>query len=1079
MISKSFFTKALSLLFILGTIGLYAQEAVTGTVVDTEGNPLPGVSVTVDGTTRGTSADLDGNFSISVSEGETILFSFLGKSTQSVVYSGQSSIDIILTDDIEALDEVVVTALGISKEKKSLGYGVSTLSAESISDRPEADVGRLIRGKASGVDIVQSSGLSGTGTNIIIRGYSSISGSNQPLFIVDGVPFNSDTNTDRSYVQGGATASSRFLDLDPNNIAEISILKGLSATVLYGEAGKNGVILVTTKTGRSTRSTSKKGFDVSFNQNVSFSQVANLPKYQNTYGNGFSGTFGWFFSNWGPAFSVRGRNGIDENGQIDHPYDQARYNDDFPEFEDVRYDYKAYESVENFFDTGIATNTSVNVNKNVGDNSTVAFTYSFLNDDSFLPQEANVFSKHNISLGGTTKLDNGLQINSSFNYIDSDRKTPPAAVGEGNNPFGASLFANLLYTPRSIDLNNLPFQSPLTGEQVYYRRGSPITNPRWTLNNASDTEKIRRFFGNVSLNYQVSDFLTVYYRFGLDQYSQRQTFGVNRGSSQTNVIGGRLVTSDRINEISDHVLNLNFDFDLTPDFSIDGIVGTNFRRETRDQNTLFSTEQFIFDIRTHTNFQEHASASFQREENNLGVYLSTTLSYKDYLYLNLQGRNDVTSTLESDNNSIFYPSASLSFVPTTLIPELSNFYIDFLKVRVGYGTSAGYPNPYQTRSILTTGTRSFIDNNGSVLNVNRVSSQIGNQDLKPELLTEVEFGLEGAFWNGRINVDFSWYDKRSKDLIIPLELDPSTGFTSTVINSAELSNTGVELGVNATVLQLGDFTWALGVNYTKNINEVVSVADGVDQVRIAEQFSFDGVNFSTTTGTGTSRSVSNWAIPGERYGVIQGTKFQRNGNDLIVDSRGNYDNESDISIIGDPNPEWLGNVSTTLSWKGLSFYMQWSYVQGGDIYSTTTATLLSRGNTIDTDVDRDLGFILDGVNVNDGVATPNNEQTFLGDISFQGYFAASEGAMFDGTHIRLSELSLSYALPKSILENLPIGNVSFTLAGQNLWFFAPNFPEGVNYDPGVLSTGVGNNRGLELITGPTARKISLALNLTF
>ncbi|MDH5598757.1 MAG: carboxypeptidase-like regulatory domain-containing protein, partial [Cyclobacteriaceae bacterium] len=334
----------------------FAQSrTVTGTVTDpATGESLPGVNVVVKGTTNGTITDIDGKYSLEVpSEGGTLIFSFVGMETKEVVIGTQSVIDVALGTDVTELQEVVVTALGISREKASLGYAVAKVSDDLLENRPEADLGRILRGKAPGVDISQTSGLSGSGTNIIIRGYSSINGSNQPLFVVDGVPFNSDTNSDRGFAQGGATASSRFLDLDPNNIKDVNILKGLSATGLYGEAGRNGVIVITTKTG--SGGAAKKGSEISFSQSVSFADVANVPIYQDSYGNGFSGDFGWYYSNWGPHFDTRGSNGIDDLGQIGHPYDQAQYRDDFPEFIGQRYDYKPYRSVENFFKTGKIT----------------------------------------------------------------------------------------------------------------------------------------------------------------------------------------------------------------------------------------------------------------------------------------------------------------------------------------------------------------------------------------------------------------------------------------------------------------------------------------------------------------------------------------------------------------------------------------------------------------------------------------------------------------------------------------------------------------------------------------------------
>lgn len=1055
---------SLVLSLVLFSVGfIMAQRTVSGTITDEGGEPLIGASILVKGTSTGTVTDVDGTYSLSVpADNNTLVISYTGFATQEVELGASNVVDLALAEDVEQLSEVVVTGLGIKKEKKALGYGVSTISTDLVENRAEADVARILRGKATGVDITQTSGLAGSGTNVIIRGYSSITGDNQPLFVVDGIPFNTDTNNDRGFTQGGATASSRFLDLDPNNIAEISILKGLSATVLYGEAGRNGVVLITTKTGDGGGA--DQGFEVSLNQTIGFTEVANLPDYQNTYGNGFSGNFGWFFSNWGPSFDVRGSNGIDENGQVGHPLDQAQYNDDFPEFIGERYDYKPYKSVEGFFDTGILSNTSINIKKNLGSGASFNASYSYLTDNGFTPDDAdgestNYLNKHNFGLGARASLGNGLGVRGTFNYIDSDRQIPPASVGFGSNPSGASLFANLVYTPRSIDLLNLPYESPVDGSMAYYRRGAAIQNPLWTLNHSRDKETIRRFFSTIEMTYELTPWLNALYRIGIDQYHQQQKREINRGGSQ--VPDGMLFTSSRLNRITDQVLNLMYDFQLTDDLELDGVVGLNLRRQAGEFTGISSTNQFVFDFFSHNNFISHESFSFRGEENTVGVYATATLGYKSYLYVNLQARNDWTSTLEKDNRSVFYPSASVAFIPTEAFSALQgNSILNYLKIRAGYGTSAGYPDPYQTRSVLETSTAAFITRGGTTLNTHSVSDQLGNPNLKPELHTEFEVGVEGRFLKNRVGIDLSYYNKQSKDLIIPLSLDPATGYTTTTVNASELENVGVELGLNLIPLKTKDFVWDITLNYTNNNNTVLKIADGVEQVSIA--------GFS---------NLGNFARPNEPYGVIRGLPYARheNGQRLIA-ADGNFVPESDIATIGDPNPDFQANWINNFSWKGLSLDFQWSYIHGGDIYSITTATMLARGNTVDTDFDRFLPVILPGV---DSDGNPNDIQGYIGDFAFRAYFFADEGAIFDATVVRLREVGLSYVIPSSLLENTPFGSASVRFSGENLWYDAPNFPEGVNYDPEVLSLGVGNGRGFEFVTGPTAKKYSVNLSLTF
>ncbi len=1038
---------------------MLAQRSVSGTVTDSKGVPLIGVSILAKGTTTGTITDVDGTYELIVPQGANVLvFSYTGFGTQELTLGATGVLNVTMAEAAEQLSEVVVTGLGIRKEKKALGFGVTTIGAADVQLKSETDIGRILRGKATGVDVTQTSGLSGSGTNIIIRGFSSITGNNQPLFVVDGVAFNTQTNTDRGFTTGGATASSRFLDLDPNNVAEITILKGLSATVLYGEAGRNGVILVTTKSGNAGSNTDKK-MEVNLSQSVSFSEIANLPVYQDTYGNGFSGDFGWFFSNWGPAFTARGTNGIDANGQIPHPLDQSRYWNHVPEYKGVLYDYKPYKSLENFFQKGVLSNTTLSVDKSLGTNGGVSANYSFLRDDGFIPNDKNLFNKHNLGIGGRVNLANGLNLKATLNIIASNRLSPTASAGYGSNPSGSSLFANLIYTPRSIDLLNMPYQSPVDGSMLYYRRGSAIENPLWTLNNAGDNEDIKRYFGTMELSKELFKGLTAQYRVGIDEYSQKTVRAINKGGSM--VPNGELTSYNRLYSIVDQVGNLLYNYDINEDLNIDGVVGFNIRSANSETSNVTSTNQFVFDLLTHGNFVNHVSGSSVSQENTIGAYATATLGYKRWAYLNIQGRNDWTSTLEKANRSIFYPSASLAVVPTDAFEGLqNNDMVNFMKLRIGYGTSAGYPGPYQTRSVLGSATNVWIPATGGVaLNTNTVSNRLGNPNLQPELHKELEFGLEGRFLKNRVGIDLSLYDKKSTDLIIDLDLDPATGYTNTTVNAAAITNKGIELGLNLIPVR-GNFTWDINVNWTRNRNVVDKIREGVDEIV-----------FSGFTSEG------NFAIPGENFGVIKGSYFERHENgQRLVNAAGEYVAAADLKIVGDPNPDWTGNLINTLSYKGLSFNMHWSYISGGDILSMTTATMYARGNTKDTDFDRYVPVVLPGVKA-DG--TPNDIQGYAGDFWFNAYFFATEGTIFDATVVRLREVSLGYEVPKRLLEKSPFGSAFIRFSGENLFFKAPNFPKYQNYDPEVLSLGVGNGRGMEYITAPTAKKYGVSLSVTF
>lgn len=1067
---------------------VFAQEkTVSGKVTADDGSALPGVNVILKGTTSGAVTDVEGNFKFEVPEtGAVLVFSFIGFETVEMEVGNQSVFDLTLATEATQLAEVVVTAFGVVKEKKALGYGVETIKKEVISNRQESDIARLLRGRATGVAINQTSGLAGSGTNIIIRGYSTITGSNQPLFVVDGVPFNTDTNTgNQSFITGSATASSRFLDLDPNTIEEISILKGLSATVLYGEQGRNGVILVTTINGKAGAGARKK-MEVSFTQGIYQTEVANLPDYQNTFGNGFGGGFGWFFSNWGAAFadlnpSTYGSDYKGEkNGQvlITHPLDQPQYNDDVPEFIGAEYPYQPHQSVENFFQKGLSSNTSISIQSSLGENASMSSTFSYLTEEGFTPAldelrgggRSNFLDKSNFGIGARTKLANGLKIKGSFNFVNSDRLTPitgPAFGGDGNG-----LFAAILFTPRSMDLMGLPYQSPIDGSNIYYRRGSPIQNPRWTLNNTGQTEQIQRFYSSTEVSYDLTDNIMLLYRLSLDNLTQVNKRHINRGGSQ--VPDGELRTFNIRNRITDQIFNVLYDFNLSQSFNIDGIVGFNTRSEIRNETGTLSTNQFVYDLNEHHNFIEHNAFSEIREESTLGLYATATLSYNYYLYLNLQARNDWTSTLEEENRSVLYPSVSLSFIPTDAFSGLTGNILDYLKLRVGFGTSAGYPDPYSTRSVLTSATNQFVSSGGTILNTNSVSNFLGNRNLERELFIEYEGGIEAKFWNNRIGLDLSLYTKTSQDLIIDLPLDPATGFTETTVNAAEVENKGIELGLNISPPMPGEFQWDITFNYTKNVSNVNKIFEGIDNVQVA----------------GYS-NLGNVAIPNEPFNVLWGGSFEKvEGGEfdgmIVVDNQGAYLESGEVGIIGDPNPDYRMNWINNVSWKGISFGFHWQLIQGGDIYSSTVQSMLARGNTIDTDVDRNVPLIMPNAVKQTGtdaegnpIYVPNDIQTYIGDTFFLAYFGAAEGGIFDATVIRLREVSLAYVLPKSLLENTPFGSLGITISGENLFYNAPNFPEGINFDPEISSVGVGNGKGFDFRTAPTAKKFGINLTATF
>ncbi len=1045
----------------------FAQEKTIKGIVSNEKGPVSGANITIKGTNRGTQSDFDGSYSIKAKSGDVLVFSFIGMDEVTRTVGANNVVDMKMrvASSLE-IAEVVVTGQGIKKSKKALGYAVTTIKAEDFASKPSTDVARALTGKAPGVNIQQTSGLSGSGTNIIIRGYSSITGSNQPLFVVDGIPFNSETNSDGNFVEGATNASSRFLDLDPNSIESISILKGLSATTLYGSSGRNGVILVTTKSGN-TKGINKK-MEVSFSQSTYFTQIASLPDYQNNYGNGFDNNFQEAFSNWGPNFDTRGTQGISSDGTVPHPYSQYGA-EVFPQFFDstgdaINIKYEPKNNVKPFFTTGIVNTTSVNIGGR-GDSTSYNLNVGNTDDKGFI--ENNYYRRLNLSTGGSTKLSNGLTFSSVVNYVRTDKKSPPTAAGFGSNAAAPSVFSNILYTPRNIDLFNLPFENTLDKSSVNYRNDIP--NPRWTLKNSSDDESVRRFFGNFTTSFELNSWSNFSYRLSTDYFTQVKKYYINRGNGQPFDNEGFLRTSTNQNTIFDHTFSFNFDKKLgkSGDWNIDGTIGFNPRLEAYNYQRVLLTKQFVYGLIEDQNFENYEnsrSESLKQSFNIVGLYGSTTIGFKKYLYLNLQGRRDSYSSLQPENRSLFYPSASLSFVPTDALEFLKGSKVNFLKFRISYGSSAGFPDAYSTIRGLSTGSKVFLANDGTPINTLSPDRVLGNLNLKPELVKEFELGIEGKFFNNRIGLDLSLYNKKSTDLIVDRDLDPSSGYDVTSDNVAQVSNKGIELGLNLIVFKSKNdgFGWNISNQFTKNINTVDEL--GLGTVRELPIAGFT--------------NLGNFAVPGKNYGVIYGSTILRdlNGN-YVVGNDGNYLEKNELSQIGDPNPDFRTTVINEFSYKNITFGFQLEFQKGGDIYSTTAAALLSRGSTKDTDFDRSGTVILPGVKTNGQINDIQIGYTQYG-FNNSGFFI-NESAIYDATNLRLREISLSYKLPKKYLKNLPFGTISFSIVGQNLWFKAFNFPKYLNFDPEVLSLGVGNGQGFDYLTGPTAKRFGINFNLTF
>ena len=903
---------------------------------------------------------------------------------------------------------------------------------------------------------------------------NSFSGNNNALYVIDGVPYSNDTNASGDFVDGNS-GSSRSFDIDPNNIENIDILKGLAATTLYGTDGRNGVILITTKTG-STKNISAKQ-EVNISTSYFFNEVASLPDYQDKYGGGFDQAFGWFYSNWGPGFYEEGLGGwgsdsaFDENGTLAHPYSTsaflgANYPDYQALYEGARYDWKPRNSVEQFFKTGGVSSISANFKGRSEDNKfNYGMAFGQVEDEGFTP--GNKVTRTNLTVSGGAKLTNKLNVRGSMTYTKTNFKTPPVAASFGSSTFGSgsSIFGDLYYTPRSIDFYELPYEAP-DGSSIYYRDDNAIQHPLWTIQNAKFSQNVNRLNGFASLDYNFNDNINLRYQGSIDTYSENNVNKQNRGGRTGDLVtdSGFYSTWNNTNLISDHNLVLsgnNYSF-LNDNLGFNFMAGATSRNRKFDRIGIDSFGQQVFDFFNHEGFTDYGYIEYHEERNIVGLYGQLSFDVNNWVFLNLSGRQDWVSNT-SKNNTLFYPSASMSFIPTSAFKGMkSDKGINYMKLRVGYGTSANFSSGYPTATGLSLNTQGWLDETENTTN-----SFVGNPNIKPELFAEVEYGVEMKLFS-RVNLDLTYFTRITEDLIIgnnPIPLSTGAGFTST--NVGEIKSWGIEAELGLDVLKRSEgFNWNVNVNFFANESEVTDIGD--NDILIYAGFT----------------NLGNGARVGYPLGAMFGSRIARDedGN-LLVDGVGNYladqvDEDGVLPFIGDPNPDFVMNYTNTFEYKGLSLGFAINHTSGGDIYSTTTATLMGRGLTTDTE-NRLSTYILPGVNINTGL--PNDIQINNSNFYFDNGFAspADELSVYDGSVVRLREVNVAYSLPSKLLNKTPFGKVTIKASAFNMWYNAYNTPDGVNFDPNTTGLGAGNGQGFEFLTGPSSKRYGMSVNLSF
>lgn len=1031
-------------------ISFAQQRTVSGTVKDDGGFPIPGVNVVVKGTTNGTQTDIDGKFNIQAAPTDVLVFSYIGMKTREMP-AISSTLNISLSDEATQLEGVVVTAFGIKRNPKDLGYSVSSIKNTDVTENSEPDLIRAINGKVPGVNVNLSTGVAGAANQITIRGTSSLTGNTQPLIIVDGVAYSNTEVTTSDQTTGGGGYESALSSLDPNNIASINVLKSTAASALYGSRAMNGVIVITTKSGSPGSNVNNK-LSVSYSNGTYFENIANLPDYQNKYGAGNNFQYNNVNGSWGPSFS-----------SLETVPTWSNLVTAFPDQFGPTQPYTAKpNNVKNLFRTGTVLENSVNMNY-TGEEGNFNLTLSDLDQNGYIP--FNTYDRTSFSTGGSFKLKNGLTIGGNMSY--STTKQVGGFFGENQFDGASSSFARVLFLARDWDFS-LPYEDPITGGSVVPNGG--YDHPLWSWKHDQIVTNTQRTVSGINLAYSFNENISASYRLGINKYNldRRQIRDKNSRADQG---VGSITTDNFSNEDIESTLLVNFDYSLTDKIALAAIVGHNVFQNSTERVGFYGREFSVPDVFSLRNTKNVSNLIDDRtRKRTIGAFADVTLSYDNYLFLNGTARNDWTSTLPTNNRSYFYPSGSLSFLITEAF-KMDSKVLTFAKLRTSYakvGRDAGAEDI----------SRNFILNNA--FNGNPTVSNpltLSDQNIEPEFAKEFEIGTDLEFFNRRIMVDFTYYNKDAYNLILPVTVPVTTGFQTLFTNGAAMTNKGVEIGLTLVPVQTDSFKWTWTTNFTKNKNEVTKLYPGLERTQL------DVNNIA-------------YAIPGQPFGVFYGTKFARDeeGNYLINQTGGGIRQATELGVIGDPNPDFKVNFINSFSWKGLTLRAQIDWREGGDVSSSTIESLLGRGVTKDTE-DRERTVIIPGfygdsngqaILDSNGNKIPNTTQISVNELYFSpsgsktfGINGVNEGRVYDGTVYRLRELSLTYDLPTKFLDKTPFGRVSFGIIANNLWYFAPNVPKYTNFDPETTSYGSGNLQGIEVSAAPTAKRYGFRLNVSF
>ncbi|MEY1640389.1 SusC/RagA family TonB-linked outer membrane protein [Tenuifilum osseticum] len=1020
--------------------GLYAQRTLTGIVVDAEnGEPLPGATIVVDGTTRGTSTDFEGKFSIELGENEMFLMvSFVGYDKKRVNVGKQATIRIELNRESTVLQDVIVTAIGIKAEKKALGYAAQDVKGDELSTTNQSNIVNALSSKIAGISVTSSSGTPGASADIVIRGRSSLrADGNSPLFVVDGVPIDNDYAGSAVY-----DYSNRAIDLNSDDIESVSVLKGAAASALYGIRAANGAIIITTKSGKG------KGIrrNITFKSTLGFDRVNKLPEKQYRYAQGTNGSYSSTTNfSWGPLIDT-----LRYDGDINYPYDKngriVGMSD--PSATDKR--VIPYKNIDDFFETAVNSNTYHSISGG-SDNGSYLFSMGYLNQNGVVPLTS--FERLNFKLSGDTKLSDKLKISGSATYSNSQ-----GSYAQKGSNLSAVMVGLMRCTP-TFDLTNgssdpvndpSAYMFPDGTQRNYY---SKYDNPYWSVNKNRSSDEVNRIIGNSQIDYQILPWLSAMYRAGIDFYSeQRNSFFDNNSNDVTNgYVTASLYNFNSFN--SDFILTA--EKDITNDLKLNVLLGHNYYNKYTYLNSQRGDSLILPNFYDLSNTAVVTGDDYITRYRIVGAYYDIRLSYKNYLYLNTTGRNDWSSTLAKGKNSFFYPAVNGSFIFTEAF-NLKNKIFSFGKVRASWAQVGNDAPIYSLQNYYSA-------ISGGINGQTAFATQrtIGNNNLKPEETRSWEVGVDLKFLDNRLGLDMAYYSSTTDGQIVEVPVPYSSGYDRMVLNAGIITNRGVEAQLYATPLKMDKFTWDMQVNFTRNRNIVEDLPEGIPLLEFQN------------TGLSSTRSV---AIKGEPYGVLYGTRYLRNDKGQILVSDDGYPLVDPVpGIVGNPNPDFTLGIRNTFTYKGINLTALVDIKKGGDVYNGTKNVMSYLGTHKETE-NRDELYVFPGVNVNTGepntVAVKRNFDYYsrLGTMA-----GLSEAGVEDGSYIRLREIAINYSLPTKWLNRTPIKGLMVGVSGRNLLLFTKY--SGI--DPETNLSGTSNSLGRDYFNMPNTKGVEFNIQVNF